>query len=75
MNRHANPTQTDIERRQAMLDRIERMTELPLMILALAMVPLLAAPLFWDLSPSSEAVAFALDMFIWASSQRTWRSR
>ena len=66
MNRHANPAQTDIERRQAMLDRIERMTELPLMILAFAMVPLLAAPLFWDLSPSSEAVAFALDMLIWA---------
>ena len=36
------------------------------MILAAVMVPLLAAPLFWDLSPSSEALTFALDMFIWA---------
>ena len=66
MNRLANTTQTDIERREAMLDRIERMTELPMMVLAFLMVPLLAAPLFWDLSPASEAVAFALDMFIWA---------
>ena len=69
MNRHANRTENDtpgLDRREALLDRIERMTELPLMVLAFAMVPLLAAPLFWDLSPASEAVAFALDMFIWA---------
>ena len=69
MNEHANPTHTDTQdrdRREDLLDRMERMTELPLMILAFAMVPLLAAPLFWDLSPASEAVAFALDMFIWA---------
>ena len=42
MNRLANTTQTDIERREAMLDRIERMTELPMMVLAFLMVPLLA---------------------------------
>ena len=69
MNGHANRTETDTpepDRREALLDRIERMTELPLMLLAFAMVPLLAAPIFWDLSPASHAVAFALDMFIWA---------
>ena len=48
MNRLANTTQTDIERREAMLDRIERMTELPMMVLAFLMVPLLAAP--WNCS-------------------------
>ena len=42
------------------------MTELPLMILAVVMVPLLTAPLFWDLSPSSAALTFALDTSIWA---------
>lgn len=66
MDRPAGPTETDIGRREALLDRIERATELPLMVLAFAMVPLLAAPLFWDLSPAAEAVTFALDMLIWA---------
>ena len=66
MNGLANSTQTYIGHREVMLDKIERMTELPLMILAAVMVPLLAAPLFWDLSPSSEALTFALDTFIWA---------
>ena len=69
MNLHTNRTETDTlgpDRREVLLQRIERMTELPLMLLAFAMVPLLAAPLFWDLSPTSEAVVVALDMFIWA---------
>ncbi len=66
MIRHADPARADAERREAMLDRIERVTELPLMILAFVMVPLLAAPLLWNLSPSASAVTFALDMFIWA---------
>ena len=69
MNGHTNRLEVDTpgpDRREILLDRIERMTELPLLVLALAMVPLLTAPLFWDLSPTSEAVAFALDMFIWA---------
>ena len=65
MKRLTNPTEADLERREAMLDRIERMTELPLMILAFAMVPLLAAPFFWELSPVWQAVALALDTFIW----------
>ena len=68
MNRRlTNSTSTDITPREVMLDKIERMTELPLMILEAAMVPLLTAPFFWDLSPSAEAVAFALDVFIWAT--------
>ena len=37
--------------REALLLRIERMTELPLVLLAFAMIPLLAASFLWDLSP------------------------
>ena len=69
MNGHADTPETDSPRqdhREALLDRIERMTELPLLVLAFAVVPLLAAPLFWDLSPVSKAVTFALDTLIWA---------
>ena len=66
MNRPADCTQTDISRREVMLYKIERMTELPLLILAAVMVPLLTAPFFWDLSPSAAALTFALDTFIWA---------
>ena len=49
-----------------MLDKIERATELPMMVMAFVMIPLLAAPLFWDLSSRAEAVVLALDAFIWA---------
>ena len=66
MDRIRNLAQTDIERREVMLDRIERMTELPLVILSFAMVPLLTAPFFWELSPSSKDLVIALDTFVWA---------
>lgn len=53
-------------RREALLSRIERFTELPLLVLSFVMVPLLIGPTFWRLSPSEEAVFVALDTFIWA---------
>ncbi len=56
----------DISRREALLLRIERLTELPLMVLAFAMIPLLVGPLLWSLSPEEEAVFLTLDYFIWA---------
>ena len=52
--------------REALLLRIERMTELPLVLLAFAMIPLLAASFLWDLSPEGEYVVFILDSFVWA---------
>lgn len=55
-----------LQKRQDLLDRIERLTELPLMVLAFAMVPLLVSSLLWDLSPASKVVVFALGAFIWA---------
>ncbi len=56
----------DIAQREALLHRIERLTELPLLILAFIMIPLLVGPLLWKLPPSEEAVFLTLDWFIWA---------
>ena len=60
---HHDDTRT--ARREALLDRIERGTELPLMILSFALIPLLVAPLLWELRPASQAVAFACGIAIW----------
>ena len=54
------------DRREALLVRIERASELPLLILAFAMVPLLAASFLWDLTPNGERVVFILDAVVWA---------
>lgn len=53
-------------RRRSALDRFERAVELPLLVLALAMVPLLVLPLVLDLPSGIEATFIALDWFIWA---------
>jgi voltage-gated potassium channel len=52
---------------QVALERFERATELPLLILALAMIPLLLAPVVVDLSDTAKATVVALDWFIWAA--------
>jgi len=56
---------TTQERRTERLDRFERMTELPLLMLALLMVPLLVAPVALDLSTRVERAMLALDWIIW----------
>ena len=53
-------------KRELSLLRLERMTELPLLLLAFAMIPLLAASFLWDLSPEGQRVVFVLDSLIWA---------
>jgi hypothetical protein len=53
--------------RQVALERFERATELPLLILALAMIPLLLAPAVVDLSDTAKATVLPLDWFIWAA--------
>lgn len=53
-------------RREVVLDRIERATELPMMLLSFALVPLLTAPLLWELRPASQVIAFACSLAIWA---------
>jgi voltage-gated potassium channel len=54
------------ERRQAALDRFERAVELPLVLLALAMVPLILVPLLVHLPGSMDRGFVAADWFIWA---------
>jgi voltage-gated potassium channel len=49
------------------LERFERQTAWPMLVLALAIVPLLVVPLVLDLSPTSESLLFACDWFIWAA--------
>ena len=48
------------------LARVERLTELPLLLLSFCMVPLLLGPLLWEMSSTEETLFFALDTVIWA---------
>ncbi|MFC1970853.1 potassium channel family protein [Chloroflexota bacterium] len=52
--------------REELLHRLERITEMPLLILAFVMIPLLLGPLLWELSPQEESSFIVLDYFIWA---------
>ena len=54
------------EEREALLERIDRITEIPLLLLAFAMVPLLAASMLWELSPTGERTVLYLDVAVWA---------
>lgn len=53
------------DRREA-LERFDRAVELPLLVLALVMVPLLVAPFVVDLSPGLHRTFIAVDWLIWA---------
>ena len=66
MNRYFRFYTMDIDTREAMLVRIERLTELPLLLLSFIMIPLLLGPLLWDLSAAEDLVFSTLDVFIWA---------
>ena len=63
----------DTSRRELLLDRIERLTELPLLALSFAMIPVLVGPILsdrafvnWQLSATEETVYFTLEVIIWA---------
>ena len=56
----------DISHREELLHRIERITELPFLVLAFAMIPLLVGPLVWDMTPQEESTFLIIDYFIWA---------
>ncbi len=66
MKRIANLRQMDRTDRDVLLDTVERRTELPLMILSSAMMPLLARLLLWDTGPVSSTAALALYASLWA---------
>ena len=50
----------------AHLEKLERITELPLMLLSFALMPVLAGLYLWDLSPAQERLYTALEVGIWA---------
>ena len=54
------------DRRQRALERFEAATELPLLVLAVAMVPLLVVPLLIGLPDRVDSSLSAVDWFIWA---------
>ncbi|MDQ4068827.1 MAG: ion transporter [Actinomycetota bacterium] len=57
----------EANRRREALERFERAVELPLVVLALAMIPLLLVPLLVDLPDAVESAFIAADWFIWAA--------
>lgn len=56
-----------IERRREALQRFESITAMPLLVLALAFIPLLVLPLLFELPDSVDEAFFVLDWFIWAA--------
>jgi voltage-gated potassium channel len=52
---------------QEALDRFEHQTAWPMMVLALAIIPLLLLPLIFDLPSGVETTLYALDWFIWVA--------
>jgi voltage-gated potassium channel len=54
------------ERRQEALIALERLTEIPMLVLSLAMLPLLLAPLVLDVSADIEDTILVADWTIWA---------
>ena len=57
---------SDTSHREELVHRLERITEMPLLILAFVMIPLLIGPMLWELSSQEESTFIALDYFLWA---------
>ena len=49
------------------LERLERITELPLMLLSFVLVPVLAGLYIWELSTVERAIYTILEVLIWAA--------
>jgi voltage-gated potassium channel len=49
------------------LERFQRQTAVPMLILALASLPLIVLPLLLDLPPAADSTIYAVDWFIWAA--------
>ncbi len=62
-----DPAAMRTQRRQDNLERFERATALPLLVLAIAFIPLLVLPLLVELPEAVENAFVALDWFIWAA--------
>ena len=57
----------DLERRTRLYKRVERATEVPMLVLAVAMVPLLLLPYLVDLSSTLQAVFLAGNWVVWGT--------
>ena len=66
MNASPESISPSVERREVILNRIKHLTELPLLLLSFAIIPLLVGPRFWELSDAREQLFFTLEIFIWA---------
>ena len=66
MNTMSDSPSSRVERREVILARIEHLTELPLLLMSFAIIPLLVGPIFWDMSEARQQVFFAAEIFIWA---------
>ncbi|MYD64633.1 MAG: potassium channel family protein [Chloroflexi bacterium] len=58
---------TTQERRTEQLERFERADEIPMLVLALVMVPVLLAPFLYDLTAEAERILLAANRLIWAA--------
>jgi voltage-gated potassium channel len=58
---------TPLQNRQEAFDRFSRLVDGPMMVLALAMIPLLLVPLVMRLSPEVEQAFLMADYVIWAA--------
>ena len=57
----------DLERGTRLYDRVDRASELPMLVLAAAMLPLILIPLLIDLSAGAEAAFWTANWLIWAA--------
>ena len=56
----------DMDRRGEILLKLEKFTELPLLILSFAMIPLLVGPLLWDMDLETENQFLMMNYFVYA---------
>jgi len=60
-----------VGQREALLIRVERLTELPLLVVSFIMVPILVGPFVWDLSTAEKATFAFVNALIWATFARS----
>ncbi len=57
----------DSNQRAALFDRVERATEMPMLILSVVLIPVLLLPVFLALSETTAAAFDTVEWFIWAA--------
>ena len=57
----------DLERRQRLYDRVDRATELPMLILAVLIIPLIIIPFVVDLSDAGDGAFIAANWVVWTA--------